>query len=80
MSDARDTDELRALRYLSAVVRGGEAARKQRDLTIVRLRNRINPATGKPWTCEQIAQEAGITRVSVHNASKRVAQAGEGAS
>lgn len=66
-------DELADLRqYAAEVQRGKEAARK-RDQEILRLRNTVNPRTGRPWTWPEISTAAGLSRLGARDAGKRLA-------
>jgi DNA-binding MarR family transcriptional regulator len=43
----------------------GPKVTEVRRAAIARMLDEVNPATGKPWTQRQIADELGISRVAV---------------
>jgi hypothetical protein len=65
-------DDLARLRRLTAQIRRAEEkAKPERDQLISRLRSQVNPATGKLYTWERIAEVSKLSRIGAIEASKR---------
>lgn len=66
-------DQLADLRRYAEQVRRGKEAAKLRDQEILRLRDQINPRTGRRFTWSEIAEAADLSRIGATDASKRIA-------